>query len=101
MIINCMRDNLDFEYFENSFLSNKVDIPKAPAEGLFLRRIDYSKYNDRKLNKKNNIFITSEDEIEMDNFEKILRQKTVDFEEKEKIFSNWLWKFDNQRNWII
>jgi tRNA pseudouridine38-40 synthase len=101
MIINCMRDNLDFEYFENSFLSNKVDIPKAPAEGLFLRRIDYSKYNDRKLNKKNNIFITSEDEIEMDNFEKILRQKTVDFEQKEKVFSNWLWKFDNQRNLII
>ena len=101
MIINCMRDDLDFEYFENSFLSNKVDIPKAPAEGLFLRRIDYSKYNDRKLNKKNNIFITNDDEIEMNDFEKILKQKTVDFEQNEKIFSNWLWKFDHQRNTII
>jgi tRNA pseudouridine38-40 synthase len=101
MIVDCMRNKKDMDYFKNSFLSNKYDIPKAPGEGLYLRNIDYSKYNDRKLNKKNNIFITSEDEIEMDNFEKILRQKTVDFEQKEKIFSNWLWKFDNQRNWII
>ena len=57
MIVDCMRNKKDMDYFKNSFLSNKYDIPKAPGEGLYLRNIDYSKYNDRKLNKKNNIFI--------------------------------------------
>ena len=101
MIINCMRDNLDYEYFENSFLSNKVDIPKAPAEGLFLRRIDYSKYNDRKLNKKNNIFLTSDDEKEMEEFRQELLQKIKMTELNQKVFTSWLWKLDNKRDMII
>ena len=52
MIVDCMRNKKDMDYFKNSFLSNKYDIPKVPGEGLYLRYIDYSKYNDRKLNKK-------------------------------------------------
>ena len=101
MIIDCMRNNRDIDYFKNSFLSNKYDIPKAPGEGLYLRSIDYSKYNDRKLNKKNNIFLTDDDEKEMENFREELVQKIKDTELNQKVFSIWLWKLDNKRDTII
>ena len=101
MIIDCMRNNRDLDYFKNSFLSNKYDIPKAPGEGLYLRNIDYSKYNDRKLNKKNNIFLTDDDEKEMEAFREELVQKIKDTELNQKIFSIWLWKLDNKRDSII
>ena len=100
MIVDCMRNKKDMDYFKNSFLSNKYDIPKAPGEGLYLRNIDYSKYNDRKLNKKNNIFITDDDEKEMEDFREQLVQKIKDTELNQKVFSSWLWKFDNKREWI-
>ena len=101
MIIDCMRNQKDMDYFKNSFLSNKYDIPKAPGEGLYLRYIDYSKYNDRKLNKKNNIFLTDDDEREMEAFREKLVEKIKDTELKQKVFTSWLWKFDNKREWII
>jgi tRNA pseudouridine38-40 synthase len=101
MIIDCMRNQKDMDYFKNSFLSNKYDIPKAPGEGLYLRNIDYSKYNDRKLNKKNNIFLTDDDEREMEAFREKLVEKIKDTELKQKVFTSWLWKFDNKREWII
>ena len=100
MIVDCMRNKKDMDYFKNSFLSNKYDIPKAPGEGLYLRNIDYSKYNDRKLNKKNNIFITDDDEKEMEDFREQLVQKIKDTELNQKVFSSWLWKFDNKREWV-
>ena len=100
MIIDCMRNKKDMDFFKNSFLSNKYDIPKAPGEGLYLRNIDYSKYNDRKLNKKNNIFITDDDEKEMEEFRQELVQKIKDTELNQKVFSSWLWKFDNKREWV-
>ena len=100
MIVDCMRNKKDMDYFKNSFLSNKYDIPKAPGEGLYLRNIDYSKYNDRKLNKKNNIFITEDDEKEMEDFREQLVQKIKDTELNQKVFSSWLWKFDNKREWV-
>lgn len=40
MIIDLCRVSRDMSYFENSFLSNKFDIPKAPAEGLYLNRVN-------------------------------------------------------------
>ena len=101
MIIDCMRSQKDMDYFKNSFLSNKYDIPKAPGEGLYLRNIDYSKYNDRKLNKKNNIFLTDDDEKEMEAFREKLVHKIKDTELNQKVFTAWLWKFDNKREWII
>ena len=100
MIIDCMRNKKDMDFFKNSFLSNKYDIPKAPGEGLYLRNIDYSKYNDRKLNKKNNIFITDDDEKEMEEFRQELVQKIKDTELNQKVFSSWLWKFDNKRELV-
>ena len=100
MIIDCMRNKKDMDFFKNSFLSNKYDIPKAPGEGLYLRNIDYSKYNDRKLNKKNNIFMTDDDEKEMEEFRQELVQKIKDTELNQKVFSSWLWKFDNKREWV-
>ena len=101
MIIDCMRNKRDMDYFKNSFLSNKYDIPKAPGEGLYLRSIDYSKYNERKLNKKNNIFLTDDDEKEMEAFREKLVQKIKDTEINQKVFTTWLWKLDNKREWVI
>ena len=101
MVIDCMRNDKDMTYFNNSFLSNKYDIAKAPGEGLYLRHIDYSKYNDRKLNKKNNIFLTEEDEKEMEEFRKELVEQIKDTELGKKVFTNWLWNFDNKRELLI
>ena len=101
MIIDCMRNDKDMDYFRNSFLSNKYDIPKAPGEGLYLRSIDYSKYNERKLNKKNNIFLTDDDEKEMEAFREELLQKIKDTELNQKVFTAWQWKLDNKREWIV
>ncbi len=101
MIIDCMRNQKDMDYFKNSFLSNKYEIPKAPGEGLYLRNIDYSKYNDRKLNKKNNIFLTDDDEKEMEAFREKLVEKIKDTELNQKVFTSWLWKLDNKREWIV
>jgi tRNA pseudouridine38-40 synthase len=41
MIADVCRDSKDASYIENSFCSNRVDIPKAPAEGLYLYRVIY------------------------------------------------------------
>jgi tRNA pseudouridine38-40 synthase len=94
-IIDACRENRDAQFIENSFLSNRVDVPKAPAEGLYLHKIDYSRYNDRKQGKKNSIFITEQDEKEMENF-RILLLKNIEFSEKgDRVFSNFLWKLEN------
>ena len=100
MVIDLCRECKDMEYFNNSFLSNKCEVPKAPAEGLFLRKIDYSNYNDRKLNKKNNIFLTEEDEKEMESFAEELVKDIEKNEVKERAFSKWQWRFDNDREHI-
>ena len=101
MIIDCMRNKKDMDYFKNSFLDNQYDIPKAPGEGLYLKNIDYSNYNERKLNKKNNIFLTEEDEREMEDFRKQLLQIIKEQELNQKAFTSWLWKLDNRRDLII
>lgn len=94
-VIDACRENRDMTYLENTFLANKVDIPKAPGEGLYLNKIDYSKYNDRKQNKKNPIFLTEQDEKEMEEFRMDLLRHIEELEVKEKIFSKWLWKLEN------
>ena len=101
MIIDIMRNGKDMDYFKNSFLDNQYDIPKAPGEGLYLKNIDYSNYNERKLNKKNNIFLTEEDEREMEDFRKQLLQIIKEQELNQKAFTSWLWKLDNRRDLII
>ena len=101
MIIDCMHNKKDLTYFNNSFLSNKYDIPKAPGEGLYLRNIDYSKYNNKKLNKKNNIFLTEDDEKEMESFREELVKQIKDTEVQKKVFSAWMWKLDNKREWAV
>ena len=95
-IIDVCRECRDLSYLENSFLANKMDIPKAPAEGLYLRSIDYSRYNDRKGGK--HMFMLSEtDEKEMEDFRKMLVQNIYISEANDKVFSKWLWKYDNSR----
>lgn len=96
-IIEICRTCRDMEFLENSFLANKMDIAKAPAEGLYLRRIDYSKYNDRKLTKKNNLFWSEGDDKEMEDFKAELWRHIEKCEVDERAFSKWLWKFDYQR----
>ena len=41
-IIQICRDSLDTKIIENSFFSNKMNIPKAPAEGLYLYKVSIS-----------------------------------------------------------
>lgn len=41
MIIDVCRCAKDMVYFENSFLSNRFDVPKAPAEGLYLHKVKF------------------------------------------------------------
>jgi tRNA pseudouridine38-40 synthase len=96
-IIECCRENRGAQYIENSFLANKIDIPKAPAEGLYLHKIDYSKYNDRKQTKKNPIDLTETEEAEMEQYRLQLVEEIEKCEIKEKVFSQWLWKFDHNR----
>ncbi len=40
-IIQMCIEDLDSSIILNSFYSNKMDIPKAPAEGLFLNKVTY------------------------------------------------------------
>ena len=101
MVIDIMRNGKDMDYLKNSFLSNKYEIPKAPGEGLYLRFIDYSKYNERKLNKKNNIFLTNNDEKEMEDFREELLQIIKKTELEQKAFSAWLWKLDYKRDLVV
>lgn len=96
-VIEVCRSVKDSTFLENSILANKLDIPKAPAEGLYLHRIDYSKYNDRKLTKKNPIFITESDDKQMEDFRLELIKHVEKMEVEEKAFSKWLWKFDNMK----
>ena len=46
------------------------------------------------------IFITDDDEKEMEEFRQELVQKIKDTELNQKVFSSWLWKFDNKREWV-
>ena len=101
MVVEIMRESKDITFLQNSFLSNKMDIAKAPAEGLYLMKIDYSNYNDRKLNKKNNIFVTEDDQKEMDDFSQMLIEDIHKVELNEKVFSKWLWQFDNNKEFVI
>ena len=39
-IIQVCIESSDAKFIENSFLANKIDIPKAPAEGLYLYKVN-------------------------------------------------------------
>lgn len=41
MFIDVCRNSRDFTYLDNTFMSNKFDVPKAPAEGLYLNRVSF------------------------------------------------------------
>lgn len=100
MIIELCRNSKTIQYLNNSFLSNKMEIPIAPADGLYLRRIDYSRYNETKYVKKNNIFITEEDEMEMDLFEESIIKDIEKRETNDGVFRQWQWRFDNKKDSI-
>lgn len=97
MMIYILREEKSLEFFENSFLSNKVDIPIAPAEGLYLYKVDYSKYNVRKAQKKNNIELNDKEEYEIDQFAKRLVDKVCETELKSSIFFDWIELFDKKK----
>ena len=94
MIVECMRNNKSIEFFEETFANKIVPTAKAPAEGLYLFTIDYSRYNDRKGQKKNKIELTDEDLKKINDFSVKLREKVHESEVKNKVFSIWLQKFD-------
>lgn len=94
-VVDMCREGRDFQYLENTFLANRVDVPKAPAEGLYLYRIDYSRYNDRKATKKNPIYLTEQDEKEMEDFRLELWSYIENAELNDRVFSKWLWKLEN------
>lgn len=96
MIIDVIRENKTIESFEESFTNKIIITPKAPAEGLYLYKIDYSKYNTKKTQKKNNIEVKEEDQKRIDEFSESLKQKVHESEAVEKVFSKWLVKFDNK-----
>lgn len=96
MVVSICRDVLDIKLIEKSFGDCFVNTPKAPAEGLYLYRIDYSKYNTKKVNKKNNIDLNDKDIIEINEFSKELINKVNECELKDKCFTNWLKKYDSK-----
>lgn len=95
MVVELCKNSKTLQYLSNSFLSNKMEIAMAPPDGLYLRRIDYSKYNEKKYVKKNNIFITEEDEMEMTEFEESINKEIEIRETRDNVFGQWQWRFDN------
>lgn len=85
----------DLDYLERAFTNNKVEIPKAPAEGLYLNKVDYSQYNKMKLDKKNGIEIKEENFKRVNQFNQNLITTIHNSETKDKIFSLWLDKIEN------
>ena len=39
IIIDLCRNSKDMDYFKNTFMDNKFDVVKAPAEGLYLNKV--------------------------------------------------------------
>lgn len=61
IVIEMLRENKEMEYFENSFLANKINIPIAPGEGLYLRKLHFDGYN--KKAGPNGVIIDLEDRV--------------------------------------
>lgn len=97
MVVEVCREGWDKKFLENTVLANKMDIPKAPAEGLYLYWIDFSKYNNRKQTKKNCIDVSEETKKEMDDFKGELVKIFENAEKESRIYSKWLWKYYNQK----
>lgn len=96
MLVLCMRENKSIEFFNDSFKEDKFLTPKAPAEGLYLFKIDYSRYNNRKNQKKSNIELTESDENKILEFGKFLQRKVNECEENDSVFTNWIKKVDSK-----
>ena len=63
-------------------------------------KIDYSKYNARKKDKKNEIQLTENEELEMEDFRKFIIEKVHISEKKDRAFSSWLFKYENMKEHI-
>lgn len=96
MLVLCMRECKSIEFFNESFKENKFLTPKAPAEGLYLFKIDYSRYNNRKNQKKSNIELTESDDNKIFEFGKFLQRKVNECEENDHVFTNWIKKVDSK-----
>lgn len=94
MVIEVIRENKSMEFFENSFTEKPYDTPIAPAEGLYLLKVDYSKYNTRKTQKKSSIELDENMNKNIDEFSVLLKEKVHESEFKNKVFTDWLGKFD-------
>lgn len=55
----------------------------------------------RKLDKKNNIELNEAELLEMEDFRKELVNRVGESESIEKVFSKWLFKYDNMRDNLI
>lgn len=63
-------------------------------------KIDYTKYNDRKQSKKNNIILSEKEEAEMEEFRLNLVNNIEKNEIEEKTFSQWQFKYYYMRDKI-
>lgn len=90
MVVKMCREGLPIEFMEKSFEQESVNIPLAPGEGLFLYKIDYSKYNKHKQQKKNDIVIPDEVKEEMEEFAKEIFKRIVKSEQEDNVFEKWL-----------
>lgn len=89
-LIQAFQDEVGDSILENSFYLNKVPVWLAPGEGLLLDKLDYSSYNSR-ADVPEKIELTEEEEAIRVKFKKEnLMKKILEFEEKEKVFTDWL-----------
>lgn len=98
MIVKICREVLSVEDFLSTFENKRYDTPIAPAEGLYLYRIDYSKYNTKKKDKKNNIELNEDDVKSIDEFSLVLREKVADDEIENLTFRKWILNLEGNKN---
>lgn len=93
--IKICRESLSLEYLNRAFSVERIEIPKAPAQGLYLYKVDYSSYNEYKIDKKNFIDLNKDEQKKIDDFSKLLQAKVHESEIKDKVFSTWLLREEN------
>merc|ERR1712032_68991 len=101
ILIDICRNSNDMDFFKMTFMDNKFDVVKAPAEGLYLSKIDYTRFNERKFQKLCNIEVSKEDDDEMEEFRKELVKNIAVLELKDRAFSSWMYLLDNNKLKIV
>mmetsp|Transcript_14421 Transcript_14421/g.14459 ORF Transcript_14421/g.14459 Transcript_14421/m.14459 type:complete len:183 (+) Transcript_14421:477-1025(+) len=86
MIVSILLGKYNMEAIEDSFKNPKFYVPLAPAEGLYLARVHYSKYN-RKMSHRP-IIVTEEEEKKIKEFFTTHILPTIC--SKDEVFTTWV-----------